>query len=167
MEESKTFSAFVPGTAKAQGSTSSFLVNRNQVMQGARANIVTTSASKGLKGWRETMKQHFDITRRQQKILEPMDGPLCAQYVFIVARLAGHPKTKAGRRMVEGGLDLDKMIRAVNDSLTDAKVIVDDKRICAMERPVKRYAQLEEVPGVIVRVWKLSQIEIEELGNAI
>jgi Holliday junction resolvase RusA-like endonuclease len=159
LETRYAFSAFCPGSPVTQGSSKAFLTNLAAVRKGATPIIVVTSDNTKLKGWRKAMAQCFGLHARTQGIREPLDGPLAAQFVFIMPRLAGHPKTINGRYWPDTGLDLDKLIRAAMDSLKDAKVIVDDSRVCLIERPMKHYALLHETPGVLVRIWQLPRTE--------
>jgi Holliday junction resolvase RusA-like endonuclease len=153
------FSAFCPGNPTTQGSSRAFLTNLNAVRAGAKPIIVITSDNPALKKWRKAMADCFRAEAEAQGLTQPLDGPLISQYVFIMPRLAGHPKTKDGNRWPWKGLDLDKLIRAANDALVDAGVVQDDSRPCIYDRPMKQYASLTETPGVLVRVWRLGVAE--------
>ncbi len=138
-----TFKAFVPGSPQAQSGTVPLMHPKlNRIMQ-------VTRGSKGLPGWRKAMTQLFALTWRHGV---PMDNPLVAEYEFILPRLKSHPTTERGAiPKPHRSLDMDKLVRAVNDSLTKAEVIIDDSRICVFVAS-KRYAQIGETPGLNVTV---------------
>jgi Holliday junction resolvase RusA-like endonuclease len=156
----RSFSCFVSGVAAAQ--SGSIPVPGQGKALGR--TVIVSKGSKGFSGWRRTMQQTFEVAARQHGLQEPMAGPLRTKLVFIAPRLKGHPAKAEGRRWPDGWLDADKLERAVNDSLTKARVIEDDRRICVTFR-VKRYALLHEMPGLLVHVWLLGANELVEIDD--
>lgn len=156
----------VGGAPKTQGSSRAFVVR-------GRA-VVTAANNKALKPWRAAMHSAFDLerTRMIEADLSLSDasrapvleyawgkptvlfyGPVVVLSEFILPRLASHPKTVRGRRAAppSTGLDLDKLCRALHDSLKTAHVYADDAQAVEIVSR-KRYAALGETPGVAVEV---------------
>jgi Holliday junction resolvase RusA-like endonuclease len=140
------FSVFVPGKPETQGGTVPFRRKDGKTVQ-------VTKGSKGLPAWRKAMTDAFAGAAKQQGIREPLGGALAFSAVFIMPRHSD--RTMKGRYYGETEGDMDKQIRAVWDSLKKGRVIVDDSRFCVIRECVKRYAGVEEQPGVIVHVWTL------------
>jgi Holliday junction resolvase RusA-like endonuclease len=96
-------------------------------------------------------------------------GPLLLGLDFLFDRPAKHFHhfTVGGCKMrgrlrddaptyVTGTPDLDKLHRAVQDSLKTAGVVKDDSQFCRYHEPVKRYANPpDEWAGVRIRIWRL------------
>lgn len=76
---------------------------------------------------------------------EPIDEPVELSVIFYLPK----PKT-ATRELPSVMPDLDKLIRAVGDSLTDSGIIRDDSRIVAIHAQ-KRYAG-DRGAGAAIRV---------------
>lgn len=76
---------------------------------------------------------------------EPIDDPVELSVIFYLPK----PKT-AVRELPSVMPDLDKLIRAVGDSLTDSGIIRDDSRIVAIHAQ-KRYAG-DKGAGAVIRV---------------
>jgi crossover junction endodeoxyribonuclease RusA len=76
---------------------------------------------------------------------EPIDDPVELSVIFYLSR----PKT-ATREFPSVMPDLDKLIRAVGDSLTDSGIIRDDSRIIAIQAK-KLYAD-DRGCGAVIRV---------------
>ena len=76
---------------------------------------------------------------------EPLDEPVELSVIFYLTK----PKT-ATREVPSVMPDLDKLIRAVGDSLTDAGIVRDDSRIVTIHAQ-KRYATARGV-GAVIRV---------------
>lgn len=99
--------------------------------------------SKKLKPWRKAVTQQAKAALPED--WEPLDGPLHAEFTFHLPRPASAPKTRdiPAIRMP----DLSKLVRAVEDALTDAGVWVDDARVVA-EVTNKRYSVTEALPKI-------------------
>jgi Holliday junction resolvase RusA-like endonuclease len=81
---------------------------------------------------------------------EPIDEPIELSVIFYL------PKPKTATRDVPSVMpDLDKLVRAVGDSLTDSGLIRDDSRIITIHAE-KRYAD-DRGPGAVIRVKTLDQ----------
>lgn len=80
----------------------------------------------------------------------PINDPVELTVVFFLPR----PKT-ATRELPSVTPDLDKLIRAVGDSLTDAGILADDSRIVAIQAQ-KLYAD-DRRPGALIRVKTLTK----------
>jgi crossover junction endodeoxyribonuclease RusA len=81
---------------------------------------------------------------------EPIQEPVELSVIFYLPR----PKT-ATRDFPAVMPDLDKLIRAVGDSLTDAGILADDSRIITIHAK-KLYAD-DRGPGAVIRVNTLDQ----------
>jgi Holliday junction resolvase RusA-like endonuclease len=77
---------------------------------------------------------------------EPIDAPVELSVIFYLPR----PKTVLDRPLPSVVPDLDKLIRAVADSLTDAKIYADDSRIVRITAQ-KLYAD-HRGSGALIRV---------------
>lgn len=107
------------------------------------------SASKQLKPWRAAVTDAAKTAiAAAPGEWTPLDGDLELTAVFFLRA----PKTMPhGRTNPTTKPDLSKLLRAIEDSLTDAKAIVDDARIT---RTIveKRYAAGRRLPGVWLRI---------------
>ena len=81
---------------------------------------------------------------------KPIDTPVELSVVFYLPR----PKTVRDREFPAVMPDLDKLVRAVADSLTDAGIYSDDSRIVRLTA-TKVYAD-HRGPGALIRVNTLS-----------
>jgi len=123
--------AFVPGTPVPQGSVDVY-----------RGHIVAVKPA--LREWRNKIRAS---TMARHNGAPPMDGPLNVSLVF---QLAPPKKPRWWAPAVKP--DLDKLIRAVNDSLSTTKkqrgVITDDARIIHIDA-AKTY---HGTPGVYITI---------------
>lgn len=138
------FTCFVPGTAKPQGSARAFMP------KGGKFPVVT-SANPKLKPWRAAMTAAFHYKRHQLKHTT-FAAPCKIDAVFFMPQNGASIREKRIWTAVKP--DLDKLQRALCDSLKDAGVYVDDSQVC-MIKCVKRYSALDKVPGVYVVVKEL------------
>lgn len=119
---------------------------------------------KGLKLWRTTV---HNALGGQLPDLEPLTMPLLVRMTFWLPRPKDRPKTVDVLPTVRP--DVDKLARAVMDSMTSSRLIKDDAIVYDLH-PVKRYAIdpvalpkiyipgfHREVPGVDLRVTWLSE----------
>lgn len=113
-------------------------------------------SSKRLKPWRQNVAREAAIAWAGKPLY---DGPVSIEYLFIAAR----PKRlrKVFKRLPKNPVlrewpvsrqvgDLEKLIRAVNDSLTGT-VLLDDSQVAEFGRAAKVY-DYDEPPGVRVNV---------------
>jgi Holliday junction resolvase RusA-like endonuclease len=128
----------------------SLSVTGNPASQGSHAimygRIVQVNSSKH-KAWRKAIVQEAIATLPDD--WQPIDEP-CE---LIVNFYLPKPKT-IDRQLPSVSPDLDKLIRAVGDSLTDSGVVTDDSRIVRISAR-KLYAEGIE-PGASIQVKTLN-----------
>lgn len=128
-----TLHLHIPGEPRPQGSKKAFV-------RGRRAVLV--EANPGLKAWRTTITLHA----RKHAGTYTGERPLNVTYRFYLTR------PKSVRRWLPWVKpDLDKLLRAVNDGIGDAKVWDDDGRITTITA-TKQYATPDQPPGVTVTI---------------
>jgi Holliday junction resolvase RusA-like endonuclease len=124
----------------------SFSVSGDPASQGSHAIIngrIVQVNSKKHKAWRQAIAQEAIAT------LPANWQPIDQACELIVNFYMPRPKT-VDRALPTVSPDLDKLIRAVGDSLTDSGVVVDDSRIVRISAR-KLYAQGIE-PGATITV---------------
>jgi Holliday junction resolvase RusA-like endonuclease len=128
----------------------SLSVSGDPASQGSHAimngRIVQVNSSKH-KGWRKAIVQEAIATLPDD--WQPIDEP-CE---LIVNFYLPKPKT-VDRQLPSVSPDLDKLIRAVGDSLTDSGVVIDDSRIVRISAR-KLYAE-GIAPGATIQVKTLN-----------
>jgi Holliday junction resolvase RusA-like endonuclease len=128
----------------------SLSVTGNPASQGSHAimygRIVQVNSSKH-KAWRKAIVQEAIATLPDE--WQPIDEP-CE---LIVNFYLPKPKT-VDRQLPSVSPDLDKLIRAVGDSLTDSGVVTDDSRIVRISAR-KLYAEGIQ-PGASIQVKTLN-----------
>jgi Holliday junction resolvase RusA-like endonuclease len=102
---------FVPGTPQPQGS-------KNAYQRGGR--IILVEANKNLPAWRRLVTEKLEAANVS---CQPLIGQVSLDVMFFMPR---PPTTKLSYPRY---YDIDKMIRAVNDSATDAGIIEDDSQV--------------------------------------
>ena len=95
----------------------------------------------------------------------PIDGPVLLRCVFDLPRPKSHYGTgknagtikasSPGRHHAQSP-DTDKLVRAIGDAITDAGTIWHDDSQVARIDAVKRWCDVDEVPGVAVAVTPLT-----------
>jgi crossover junction endodeoxyribonuclease RusA len=128
------FQLFVAGDPRPQGSKKAF--NRGK-------HIVLVEANKDLPAWRETMQRMFEL-----KMLE-RDNPFITAISVSIQFWLRRPKSVT-RQYATGTYDIDKLTRAVLDSLQSANVIVNDNLVVDLNVR-KTYADHHE-PGMQVTI---------------
>lgn len=103
---------FAPGIPQPQGS-------KNAYRRGTK--IVLVEANKNLPAWRRLVKEKLEAANSS---CEPFLGPVSLDVMFFMPR----PKS-VKRELPTTKPDLDKLIRSINDSATDAGVLVDDSQV--------------------------------------
>lgn len=119
------------GTAKPQGS-------KNGYYQNGRVRIV--ESTKGVKEWREAVR--LQILRQMETAgwqAPEKDVAFAVTYRFVMPR----PKTNRLKYHTTKP-DLDKLVRAVNDSATTAGLWLDDSKVVKMVL-VKEYGEQPRV----------------------
>ena len=127
------FELFVPGEPRPQGSKKAF---------SRGSHIVLVEANKQLPAWREQMRKSFEM-----KMLE-QDSPFITAVSVSLTFWLTRPKS-VKREYATGTYDLDKLTRAVLDSLQD-KVLTNDNLVVDLTAR-KNYADNHE-SGVLVTV---------------
>jgi crossover junction endodeoxyribonuclease RusA len=128
------FQLFVAGEPRPQGSKKAF--NRG-------AHIVLVEANKDLPAWRDHMKKMFEL--KMMELDNRFDTAVSVSLTFWLTR----PKTVT-RQYATKTYDIDKLTRAVLDSLTQGGVIQDDSNVVDLTAR-KTYADTHEA-GVLVTV---------------
>lgn len=136
-------SVFIPGTPVPQGSKR-WLPNGGMI-----------EANKGLRPWRATVASYLLAATHGDESM-PLDGPVTVSMLFVftrpkahygTGRNAGMLKPNAPQRMMRTP-DIDKLVRAIADGITDAGVWRDDSQMTDLYA-TKRYG---EKPGVTVEM---------------
>lgn len=132
------FKVFVEGKAIPQGSKKAF----------KRGNqIVLVEANPALREWRGVVSFAAQKELARLQLVEPFTGPVGVELRF------GMPKPKTvTRELPSVPPDLDKLVRAIFDALTDARVWSDDSLVCELKCS-KVYESF--IPGVSIRVYDL------------
>ena len=128
----------VTGTPVQQGSKTAFVV-------GKRA-VVTDQNSKALKPWRRLVAETAEVAAL---VYEQFTGPLAVTLDFHMPRGA---TVKRERPSVTP--DIDKLVRALLDGLTDAEVWKDDAQV--VELTAREFYADGREPGVDVTVRAVS-----------
>jgi Holliday junction resolvase RusA-like endonuclease len=126
------FELFIAGDPRPQGSKKAF---------NPGAHIVLVEANKDLPAWREHMKKMLEL--KMMEFDNRFDVAVSVSLTFWLRR----PKTIT-RQYATQTYDLDKLTRAVFDSLTQSGVIKDDSYVVDLIAR-KNYNDLHE-PGVLI-----------------
>lgn len=121
---------WIPGQPQPQGSTKAYI-------RGGRAVITTTNTN--LKPWRAVAAERI----RNAHTGPALDCPVAITACFYLTR----PKTPKFDRPATKP-DLDKLVRAVGDALTDSGAIVDDSRIVSITAEAHWVLHGQTGPGV-------------------
>lgn len=118
---------FAPGIPQPQGS-------KNAYRRGNK--ILLVEANKNLPAWRRLVT---DKLEQANVSCQPLTGAVSLDVMFFMPR----GKT-VKREMPTVPPDLDKLIRAINDSATDAGVIEDDSQV--IEIVAYKFYEAENLP---------------------
>lgn len=131
---------FVPGIPQPQGSKQAF----------RRGNkIVIVEANKKLPDWRRAVREGLEAAN---VACEPIPAPVSLEVIFFL------PRPKTVRRLFPSTKpDLDKLVRAINDSATDAGVLEDDSQVVEIVAN-KVYADAELPAGALITFCEFSGV---------
>ena len=133
-----TIEFFVPGNPVQQGSLRGFVVK-------GRA-VITADNKAPLRNWRASVQQ-----AAADAVPEPLSGPIEIGARFVLSRPQSAPKSRIWPDVQP---DLDKLVRALLDSLTGI-AFHDDKQVCRLAAVDKVYATPSGQTGAIVRIRSL------------
>jgi crossover junction endodeoxyribonuclease RusA len=155
------FELFIPGICRSSGS--------KRVFPHKSGIPILAPAGEHEKSWKDAVGWSFmEKYGKLQKIF----GPVKIELVFCMARPRSHYRVQNGQispyikptapKWAEPKPDIDKLMRAVLDSLTGL-AWHDDSQVClAEERKV-----YSETPGVQIRIWPLAETEYPDGPPAI
>ena len=141
--------------------------------------VVMREQSTRVEPWRDTVRYEALQVVGAGAWGALLDEPIVADMVFSFARPKSHYRTGRNAHLLrdnaparpDGSPDLSKLARAVEDSLTDAGVWRDDARVVEYGRLAKVWANEDrdalDRPGVLIRVWRLSDLADERQHAAI
>lgn len=135
--------------------------------KGLERIVVVDDNEKELKAWRATI-----VTAAYNAIAAqdytPADGPLRADLTFYFDRPAYHFGTGRNARRLKPDApayvavkpDIDKLVRAVLDALTDAAVLPDDARVVKLD-VAQLYIRPGQQAGVLARIRPMTTNYVE------
>jgi crossover junction endodeoxyribonuclease RusA len=135
------FRVFVPGHAAPQGS-------KRHVGHG-----VIVESSTRLKPWRSDVQSRL-MDADGQPLVKFDSSPVKLSLEFVLKRPVSTPKRATPQAAKKP--DLDKLIRAVADAITDAGIWRDDSQIVMLQAN-KRLAELAETPGCWIHILGISE----------
>jgi Holliday junction resolvase RusA-like endonuclease len=127
----------VYGEPAPQGSKSSRVLN---------GRVIMWESSTKLPGWRETVAMACRVAAMEHEV--PLLGPIDLKLVFHMPR----PKS-VSRKYPNTMPDLDKLLRAIGDSLQDSGVLSNDGQIVSIIAD-KIYAETPGDMGVEIEITK-------------
>lgn len=131
----------VVGTPTPQGSMRGYVV-------GGRA-VVTNANPKLLRTWRGAVVEEAMKAAALERFPRPL--PVRVTAMFRLARPKSQTKAERSISMVAKKPDLDKLGRALLDSLTDARVFDDDAQVASLWL-TKVYAEDDDYLGATIVV---------------
>lgn len=136
--------AFIPGIPQPQGSKQAFV-------RGKRAVLV--ESNKKLPAWRKLVTEKLEAANVS---CTPLEGAVALDVMFFIPR----PKSVT-REFPSVKPDLDKYIRSIGDSATDAGVVNDDSQIVEIVA-YKVYADNELPAGALVTFSKFVGVSFDK-----
>jgi Holliday junction resolvase RusA-like endonuclease len=153
---------FVHGNPVPQGSSSAFIHN---------GKAIVTSANRHLKGWRTKIRgaAYAAYLSTQDGAIEIPVGHYMVRLAFWMPRPAFHYGAKGLKPSAPAHPsvkpDLDKLVRAVLDGITDAKLWGDDSHVLGI-MAVKMYAPTPEAVGVGVEIFETDDPGVLDWGRS-
>lgn len=136
--------AFIPGIPQPQGSKQAFV-------RGKRAVLV--ESNKKLPAWRKLVTEKLEAANAS---CEPLEGAVALDVMFFV------PKPKSVKREYPHVKpDLDKYIRSIGDSATDAGCLIDDGQIVEIVA-YKVYATDELPAGALITLSEFVGVSLDK-----
>lgn len=148
---------FVPGIPQAQAGT-------RDVIAGGNVHRQITTGSIGLQPWRDSVTQIAGLTKNLTH-WERATGPVAVHCTFMFAI----PKSRRSAELIQLHAvkpDIDKLQRAIHDSLTGAGIYLDDAQV-AFGSQAKYEVADDRLAGVEVLVWPAELGISPELAAAI
>lgn len=136
--------AFIPGIPQPQGSKQAFV-------RGKRAVLV--ESNKKLPAWRKLVTEKLEEANVS---CAPLEGAVALDVMFFIPR----PKSVT-REYPSVKPDLDKYIRSIGDSATDAGVVNDDSQIVEIVA-YKCYADAEQPAGALVTLSEFIGVSLDK-----
>jgi len=113
--------------------------------------------------WREAVR-HTAVeviakARQEGIVVTPMDGPVVLEVAFALPKPKSAPKRRRTWPIGARAGDLDKLVRAICDALTDAGVWGDDSQVAVLtsSKAYEGDPGVPDVPGAFIRVHKLAE----------
>lgn len=125
----------MPGIPKPQGSKRGFALKGG--------GVAMVESSKGVKDWRYDIKGFALEAMRDQEMI--VGQPVCATITFVMKRAVSISKTRPTPPAIKKVGDIDKLVRAVFDSVTG--IIYADDCLVTQLFTTKRVAEAGEQPG--------------------
>jgi len=145
----------VAGLPVPQGSMKGHVIQK----QGQKPRVAVTSDNVNLKSWRAAVTEEAQAMARFHGCFT---GPVLLGVTFTLPRPDYHygrrgllPSAPGWPVKTKSGSDLDKLVRSICDSITDARLWRDDKQVVYIDRTGKFYGEL---PGVRIVIRELSDV---------
>jgi len=134
---------FVAGTPVPQGSTKAFYIKKTQ-------KVVTTHSNKSTDAWRQRVASEAQRALNGRGFYEEDQR---TGYEVLLTFIFERPKSQPKKWTLNTKRpDLDKLVRAVLDGLTGI-AFPDDSQVVRIVAE-KRYTEVDEGPGLVVKVFK-------------
>jgi len=133
----------------APGPLLDVFVSGRPAPQGSKRHVgngIMVESSKALPAWREAVRWSTAQAWNRQP---PIDGPVHLTLEFVLPRPLSTPKRRTPPATKKP--DASKLLRAVEDALTDAGVWRDDSLVVDL-RVTKRIAEVDEAPGCRITI---------------
>jgi crossover junction endodeoxyribonuclease RusA len=143
-------SLFIPGKPVPQGSGKAI------TSRSTNRAIFLHSNREQLKGFRAAVKAAVE----KAGVTEPITGPVRVRCDFFLPRPKAHYRANGSRLRIDAPVfpttrpDVDKLLRAVNDALTEAGAWKDDSQVVLLNG-AKFYASSEGELGTVIEIGEL------------
>lgn len=141
-----------------------FKVYGTPAPQGSKRFVGVSKAGRGLmvesskkvKPWRMDVKEAAEQAKSRHG--DKISGPVGVAMVFTLRKPSSAPKTR--RTFPDKKPDISKLVRSTEDAITDAGLWEDDSRVVEMtacKRYVNEGDDALDSPGVVIRIWQISE----------